>query len=225
MRNRIVCTAVAAAGLIALTTGSASAADPAARDASQSCGSVKLTGELPAPPAGMAVQQEVTMGEDCELVTGPVKFVPLAKSKAPAGIVAAAQAGTTKQLRSWNEMFDCCNIRMTGLYTDSTWTSDGSKVTTAATTPRQEWNREPWNAGWNLKSATNKNDCVTDCTVVNSEAHADFTYKGIFDTSGNTYANTHHSYIQLKADGTSSCRFEVQNRNTFIGWNWQRGCA
>ncbi|MBW5481635.1 hypothetical protein [Streptomyces bambusae] len=242
MRNRTTLAAATAAGMLSLmfTAGSATAASaagntaaPGAQADATSCGEVRLTGELPAPPAGMAVQQQVTIGEDCRPVLGEVTFVPAragaaAKTKAaaaPAGVAAAeTAAGTTRQFKSWNEMFDCCNIRMTGLYTASQWTTDGSRITTASTEATQQWNREPWNAGWNLKSATQNTDCAENCDVSRTEAHADFTYKGIFDVTGSWYANTHHSYVDLNADGTATCRFDVQLRHSFIGWNWQRGC-
>ncbi|WP_330301219.1 hypothetical protein [Streptomyces sp. NBC_00503] len=241
MRIRITLAAVLAAGVLSLTAATATAASgttarqaaPATQEAGADCGEVRLTGELPAPPAGMAVQQQVSIGADCRPVLGEVKLVPAdngAASKstaAPAVAVAMAGAnegGTTRQFKSWNEMFDCCNIRMTGLYTTSQWTTDGNRITTAATDVTQQWNREPWNAGWSLKSATKNTDCSSDCGVSRTEAHADFTYKGIFDTSGDRYANTHHSYVDLNADGSATCRFDVQLRHTFIGWNWQRGC-
>ena len=78
-------------------------------------------------------------------------------------------------------MYDCCNIRMTGLYTASSWDTANGRVTTAGTMATQEWNREPWDAGWSLTSQTAKDDCVTDCAEVDSEAHADFAYQGVFD--------------------------------------------
>ncbi|WP_156727268.1 hypothetical protein [Streptomyces apocyni] len=234
-------TAASAALLLALPVGTAAAATPVAdpKPAAQQgepCGDLKLSGELPAPPPGMAVQQQVTIGEDCAPKLGPVKYVP-SSSSAPttrkASLSTAAATSSTSsassttgqhQLRSWNEMYDCCNIRMTGLYTTSTWETDDTRVTTASTEARQEWNREPWNAGWSLKSSASTDDCTTDCTTSRSDSTADFTYKGIFDITGNRYANTHHSSIELKPDGTASCTFDVDLRNTFIGWNWQRGC-
>jgi hypothetical protein len=133
-------------------------------------------------------------------------------------------ASASRQVRSWSEMYDCCNIRMTGLYTTSSWDADGTAVTAVSSDATQEWNREPWNAGWSLKSATKSTDCLTGCAVSNNEAHAEFSYQGIFDPTGSWYANTHHSYVTLKADGTASCRFDVELKHSFIGWNWQRGC-
>ncbi|MET9606997.1 hypothetical protein ABZZ17_18250 [Streptomyces sp. NPDC006512] len=241
MRNRTTLAAALATGVLTLALTATTTAATAAGNTGASggradreatpCGAVRLTGELPAPPAGMAVRQQVTIGEDCRPVLGEVTLVPARESAAaksaaaPAtGAAAATAAGATRQFKSWNEMFDCCNIRMTGLYTTSQWTSDGNRVTAASTEVTQQWNREPWNAGWSLKSAAKNTDCATDCDVSRTEAHADFTYKGIFDPSGGWYANTHHSAVDLKADGTATCSFDVSLRHTFIGWNWQRGC-
>ncbi|MCB5182189.1 hypothetical protein [Streptomyces antimicrobicus] len=235
MRNRNVFAAVLAAAVLSLTAVPASAtAAPAASApaAGQDCGEVRLTGSLPAPPAGTAVQQQITIGPDCKPVLGEVRFVPApptgdakAAKALSAAAAPAAAADTSRQFKSWNEMFDCCNIRMTGLYTTSQWTTDGTRITAASTDVTQGWNREPWNAGWNLKSATQNTDCTENCAASRTEAHADFTYKGIFDVTGSWYANTHHSYVDLAADGTATCRFDVQLRHSFIGWNWQRGCS
>ncbi|MDX2396337.1 MULTISPECIES: hypothetical protein [unclassified Streptomyces] len=221
---RIATVVSASAGLLALMVGTAVAAPAdttaAAPAPDRKCEGVKLSGALPVPPAGMAVQQSVTIGEDCKPVLGEVRYVPAAGGTARKGALgsAAAEAGTNRTVRSWNEMFDCCNIRMTGLYTDSNWDTAGGQVSNTASTARQEWNREPWNAGWSLKSSNATG-------AASYEAHADFTYKGIFDLGGNRYANSHHSYVKLNGDGTATCTFDVELKNTFIGWNWQRGCA
>ncbi|MFD7257563.1 hypothetical protein [Streptomyces sp. NPDC059874] len=235
MRNRFTLAAVLAVAALALTAVPAGAAgNPATGGpAGKSCGEIRLSGSLPAPPAGTAVQQTVTIGPDCTPRFGEVRLVPAAsptEAKAASATVSATAApalaaGTVHRLKSWNEMFDCCNIRMTGVYSTSEWTTDSGRISTAATTVTQGWNREPWNAGWSLASATKSTDCLTDCGASRTQAHADFTYKGIFDLSGKTYANSHHSYVDLNADGTATCRFDVQLRNSFIGWNWQRGCS
>nr|WP_241837927.1 hypothetical protein [Streptomyces sp. CB03234] len=241
MSKRIVGVLVSAAALASVMSGTATAAPagtPAPSPAAQSCDGVKLSGSLPAPPAGLAVVQDVTIGEDCKPVLGKVRYVPA--TDAPAGAKAARSAAApasregarsaaadtdgTRTFRSWNEMFDCCNIRMTGLYTTSTFSTAGGRVSSATTEARQEWNREPWNAGWNLASSSKTDDCVTDCSVVNSAAHAEFTYKGVFDAFGGWYANSHDSYVQLNADSSATCTFDVELKHTFIGWNWQRGC-
>ncbi|MFI2509116.1 hypothetical protein [Streptomyces sp. NPDC018972] len=214
----------AAVGLLSVLGGTASAAPVADRDTPRSCGSVRLAGSLPVPPAGMSVRQTVTIGEDCEPRLGPVRHVPASAAAGSPARTGATAASASRQVRSWNEMYDCCNIRMTGLYSTATWSTADGRIDSAATTATQEWNREPWNAGWSLKSATDKQDCATDCSVVNHEAHADFTYQGVFDPTGEWYANTHHSSVKLNADATAECTFDVELRHTFVGWNWQRGC-
>ncbi|MCX4803104.1 hypothetical protein ACFWWM_33795 [Streptomyces sp. NPDC058682] len=239
MRNRVSLVTALTAGLLCLSAGLATAS-PATAPASgtgapagRACTDVKLSGELPAPPAGMTVQQEITIGADCTPQLGPARLVPVAGAKAGAAekvtttalSASGAQAAGTRQFKSWSEMYDCCNIRMTGLYTTSTWDADGALVTSASTEATQQWNREPWNAGWSLVSSSKSADCVSGCSVSRNEAHATFSYRGIFDPTGSWYENKHHSYVELKADGTASCRFDVDLKHTFIGWNWQRGCA
>ncbi|GGZ25699.1 hypothetical protein GCM10010365_52450 [Streptomyces poonensis] len=221
---RCAAAVLTAVGLVTVLGSTATAAPAAGQDTAQSCGPVKLSGALPAPPAGMSVQQTVTIGEDCRPELGPVRYEPTSTAASSPARASAAAASVTRQLRSWNEMYDCCNIRMTGLYSTATWTVADGRISSATTTATQEWNREPWDAGWSLKAATDKKDCATDCPVVNHEADADFTYKGVFDITGEWYANTHHSSVGLNPDATAVCTFDVELRNTFIGWNWQRGC-
>ncbi|MGA5821847.1 hypothetical protein ACPC54_28770 [Kitasatospora sp. NPDC094028] len=239
MKKRLVSVAFGAAGLLMAMAPGAVAAPAADAPSAQSCDGVTLTGSLPVPPAGTTVQQTVTIGPDCKPQEGPVSYVPTAQTQtAQTAQTARAQARTAKALAaaadttvtghrrvtSANEMYDCCNIRMTGLYTTSDWDVANGRITNAATTATQGFNREPWNAGWSVVSATNSDDCTTDCAVTNSQAHAEFSYKGIFDPTGLWYGNTQHSYLTLNPDLTYSCTFDVQLRHTFIGWNWQRSC-
>ncbi|MFI1932352.1 MULTISPECIES: hypothetical protein [unclassified Streptomyces] len=228
MRHRIALAAALTTGLLALTAASATAAPSevgktASGDA-RACADVKLSGALPVPPAGMSVRQDVSIGPDCTPVLGPARLVPKAGPAVNAQAAPAAAALVDRQVRSWSEMYDCCNIRMTGLYTTSDWSSDGTVVTASSTDATQQWNREPWNAGWSLKSSGKSADCVANCAVSTNVANASFSYQGIFDPTGTVYANTHRSTVALKADGTASCTFEVDLKNTFVGWNWQRGC-
>lgn len=218
MKSRLSIAAVSAVSLVAFLGGTRVATAQESDPAPKSCDGVRLTGELPVPAPGQAVSGQITIGADC-------KPEPVSVQHGPASARSARTATAAgHQLRGWNEMYDCCNIRMTGLYTASSWDTANGRVTTAGTTATQEWNREPWDAGWSLTSQTAKDDCVTDCAEVNSEAHADFAYQGVFDPTGDWYNNTHHSYVQLKADGTASCRFDVELRHTFVGWNWRYGC-
>ncbi|GKQ35497.1 hypothetical protein [Streptomyces sp. A012304] len=224
MTRRFACAALAAAGLISLFTGTATAAPAGGPQSPQSCEGVRLTGSLPVPPAGLSARQTVTIDEDCTPRLGKVRYVPINAPAAAAPEGVAAADATSRKVRSWNEMFDCCNIRMTGLYTTADWNVADGRITTASTAATQGWNREPWDAGWSLKSSGNTQDCATACSSVTAKADASFTYKGIFDTSGDRYANTHHTSVRLAADGTATCTFDVELKNTFIGWNWQRGC-
>ncbi|MFE5118458.1 hypothetical protein [Streptomyces sp. NPDC056669] len=214
--------AVSAVSLVAFLGGTTVATAQESDPAPKSCDGVRLTGELPVPAPGQSVSGQITIGADCKPEPVSVQHGPASAGSARTAAASAATAG--HKLRGWNEMYDCCNIRMTGLYTASSWDTANGRVTTGGTTATQEWNREPWDAGWSLTSQTAKDDCATDCAEVNSEAHADFAYQGVFDPTGDWYNNTHHSFVQLKADGTASCRFDVELRHTFVGWNWRYGC-
>lgn len=213
-------------GLLALLGGTSTAA-PAPDAGSQSrgapCTDVRIPGELPVPPVGMSAEQNVTIGEDCLPHLSAVRFVPTS-AQATQATQATAKARTaaatgTRQVSSWSEMYDCCKILMTGLYTTSTWNTAGNQVTDAVTETRTANNREPWDAGWSLETSGKTEDGprVT--------AHAEFSYRGIFDATGLWYANTHDTSLLLKADGTASCEFDIKLRHTFVGWNSVRGCA
>lgn len=217
-------TALALVGLVSLLGGTATAAPTGPSDGARSCAGVRLTGTLPVPPAGKAATQTVTVGADCTLQRGPVRHVPATSAAGSTARGPAAAAAADRHLRSWNEMYDCCNIRMTGLYTTADWSIADGRITSAGSDATQGWNREPWDAGWSLTSASDGQDCATGCSAVATRADASFTYQGIFDPSGDRYANTHHSSVRLAADGTAECTFDVELKNTFVGWNWRHGC-
>lgn len=213
-------TAVAAMAVLAGTAAPATASETAPQDTA--CAEVKLPSTLPVPPPGMSAQQDVSIGADCAPVLGPVRFVPVAPAdKASSLAVAGADAATGRQVRSWSEMYDCCKIRMTALYTTSTWDTVNGQVTNPVTEVSHAANREPWNAGWSLTSS-HKSEQNSGALVT---AHAEFGYRGIFDLGGNWYANTHDTTVQLNGDGTASCTFDITLRHTFIGWNSVRGCS
>jgi hypothetical protein len=203
-----------------LSAPAAAAPDPQTGTARQreACGEVRVTGALAAPPAGMAVRQEVSVGDDCRPHTGPVRFVP-----APDG--RRHTAADRRELRTWSETYDCCGILMTALYTTSTWETVDDGVRAVTTAARHDWNREPWDAGWSLAGISQTGDCPETCPGARAAAHAEFDYRGIFDATGDWYANTHDSAVQLNGDGTASCRLDVTLRHTFIGWRWVRGCT
>jgi hypothetical protein len=212
MRRTFVALALAAAAVfLAPGPAAASASTP-----DQSCGALRLTGSLPAPPAGKAVRQSVTIGPDCQVITGPAKVV----AASPAARTAAAAP-----FHTYSQMYDCCGIVMTALYTDSTATTAGGQVTSSSSTRSTHNNREPWNAGWSLVSATGSGGCAGACPAAEYNHHAEFSYQGIFDATGNWYYNVHDSKVVLNGDGTARCEQSVTLRHSFIGWNWVHGCG
>ncbi|MEV5509904.1 hypothetical protein [Streptomyces orinoci] len=218
MRFRLIGMLMGTVGLLSLLGGTAIAGPADAPDgAGRSCGGLRLTGTLPVPAPGAVVQQQVTIGPGCVPRTGPVRYTPAARTGPAAPTV-------VRQLHTRNEIFDCCGVRLTGLYTTSTWTTDHGRVTSLTTEATQGWHREPWDAGWSLRSSSKSDDCTADCAVANSRATAAFTYRGIFDLTGTWYANTHRSTVRFTADSAPACTFDVEVRHAFIGWNWQRSC-
>ncbi|MFF4393562.1 hypothetical protein ACFY0G_43675 [Streptomyces sp. NPDC001552] len=225
-KNRMLFAAAAAmavlAGTAAPATASASGTGTGTGQQGTTCTDVKLPGTLPVPPPGMSAQQDVSIGADCAPVLGQVRFVPVALAdRARSFAVAGADAPTGRQVRSWSEMYDCCKILMTALYTTSTWDTVNGQVTRPVTEVSHAANREPWNAGWSL-TTSHKSEQDSGALVT---AHAEFGYRGIFDIGGKWYANTHDTTVQLNGDGTASCTFDITLRHTFIGWNSVRGCS
>ena len=165
----------------------------------------------------MSAQQDVSVGADCVPRLGTVRLTP-APVRSAARTTAVAATG--RQVRSSSEMYDCCNILMTALYTTTTWDTADNQVSNAVTELSTHNNREPWNAGWSPSRPSGKTETGSKVT-----AHAEFGYQGIFNTTGNWYANTHDTSVQLNGDGTASCQFNIVLRHTFIGWNSVRSCS
>lgn len=225
MRNRIVLAAAAAMAMLTVLAGTATASPSGTAPAAGSgrsdtvCTDVRLSGSLPVPPAGMSAQQDVSVGADCVPHLGTVRLVPASARSAVRAAAPAAPATTGRQVRSWSEMYDCCNILMTALYTTTTWDTADNQVSNAVTEVSTHNNREPWNAGWSVKTSGKTE------SGAKVAAHAEFSYQGIFDATGAWYANTHDTSVQLNGDGTAACQFDIVLRHTFIGWNSVRGCS
>ncbi|MET8090849.1 hypothetical protein [Micromonospora sp. NPDC005220] len=201
----------AAAVILVPGTASASPAEP-----TQSCGPIQLTGSLTLPEPGTVIRQSVSIGDDCQVVTGRAQVVA-----APTGRTRLAAA----PYHTYSEMYDCCGIVMSALYTDSTRTTSGGQVTSSSTTFSTRVNREPWNAGWSVRTATSSGGCASSCPSAVYDHHAEFSYQGIFDPTGDWYYNIHDSKVVLNGDGTATCQQTVNLRHTFIGWNWVHGCG
>ncbi|GAB1692081.1 hypothetical protein [Krasilnikovia sp. M28-CT-15] len=221
-RRSALLTALATAAMMILTPAPAHA-DPGR--AGSACPELRLTADLPAPPPGAEVRQSVTIGDDCAAHPGPVQVVAAART-GRTGLAARGLTGTApRSFHSFSQMYDCCNILMTALYSDHTWSTGGGQVVTADSRVSTHVNREPWDAGWTVRDATGSGGCPGACPAATFTAHADFTYRGVFDVTGTWYANTHDSSVVLAGDGTATCRHTVDLRHTFIGWHWEHGCS
>ncbi|MDG4810771.1 hypothetical protein O7634_28785 [Micromonospora sp. WMMD1120] len=211
--RRLLAALLTTATAVILVPGTASASPRATT--TQPCGAMQLTGNLPAPRPGTAVRQSISIGADCQVVTGPAQVVATPNSRAR---LAAAY-------HTYSEMYDCCGIVMSALYTDSTSSTAGGAVTSSSTSFSTHVNREPWNAGWSVRTATSTGGCVTACPSATYDHHAEFSYQGIFDATGEWYYNIHDSRVVLNGDETATCQQTVNLRHTFIGWNWVHGCG
>ncbi|GAB1640721.1 hypothetical protein KRMM14A1259_11440 [Krasilnikovia sp. MM14-A1259] len=212
-------------------------ADPAQADLARggtACPEVRLTSDLPAPPAGAQVRQSITIGDDCVAHPGPVEVVAAPRSLARVGAREQAEqaaasaeqaAATPRTLHSYSQMYDCCNILMTALYSDHTWSTADGLVSAADSRVSTHANREPWDAGWTAHDVTGAGGCAAACPTATYTARAGFSYRGIFDVTGAWYANTHDSTVVLTGDGAATCRHSVDLRHTFVGWHWEHGCS
>jgi hypothetical protein len=216
MRRTITALLTAAAVVILAAPAASASAPAAAPEPPRTCGAIRLTGDLPVPPPGLVARRSVTVGADCRVVEGPVRLVAAPATKAR---LAAATYHTS------SEMYDCCGIVMSALYTDSTAATAGGQVTSSSTAISTHVNREPWNAGWSVQTATSAGGCAAACPSAEYTHHAEFSYQGIFDPTGNWYYNVHDSAVVLNGDGTATCRQSVTLRHSFVGWNWAHTCG
>ena len=193
-----------------LAAAAAPAPATAAPATARTCENVRLDGTLPAPPPGLRYQQEVTLGADCTVRTGPV-------------VAVAAEA--TGHVHSSSEMYDCCGILMTALYSDSSWTTADGQVTGATVGTATAAHAEGGGNGWKLVTVGTTGGCPAACPSAAYQHHAEFSYKGFFDSSGTWYHNAHDTSVTLRGDGTYGCSFSVTLRHTFLGWHHVRGCS
>jgi hypothetical protein len=216
MRRTLTALLTAAAVILLAGAPAAAGADPG--PPARSCGALRLTSDLPAPPPGSAVTQSVRIDDHCHVVTGPIRYTPVAAE-------ARRRAARPDTFHTYSQMYDCCGILMTALYTDSTATTSGGVVTSSETAVSTHNNREPWNAGWSVVSATSTGGCPAACAAATYAHQAELSYQGIFDVTGWWYHNEHRSAVVLAGDGTATCQQDVTLRHGFIGWHWEHGCA
>lgn len=229
---------------IALLVVSAVAPGPA--DAStdpKSCGSQTISTSLPLV-RGKVFAASITINEDCSITVSPARQLTGAEISA----VARAQVGPRrsnirKDLPTISEsspvgvdpdyhmdshVWDCCNIIMTQLHTDLTWTSNGSSITSWSAGGWTTNHPEGWPScgpGWQLASSyLTQWAGGTGQSMIEVRAHGEWSYRGVFDCGGTQYYNVFDNYVYGFATGVGTCSFSYSLRKSVQGWHLQAYC-
>jgi hypothetical protein len=217
----------------------------------QYCPGGTLRGSLPQPPPGMASHQVVTLDANCNPVWGQIEFVPrtqmfhvpnantkggtfnllresLLGKLSPNTSSPQIATDVSKSIHAENQMWDCCGILMNQLYTDASWTYNGSVVTSYSVGggySRHTENSPPsCGTGWYVVNPYNvKTSGGIGQPSASFKQHAEFGYKGIFDCGGSQFYNILDNYETLSAGYV--CNQYLSYRNWFAGWNWQHWCG
>jgi hypothetical protein len=205
--------------LVALPASASTSSARVAGAQRPECGALSFGAALPAPPAGRAVRQVVTVDEACDLHTGPVEFIAAEPPTARLSDTAS------RQVRAYSEMYDCCRILMSALYSDTTWSTAGGMVNAVESRPSTDMNTTHLGGGWSLEAVSSSGGCANTCVSAEYKQYAEFSYQGVFDPTGRWYYNRHESAVVVHGDGTATCEQRVTLRHTFVGWNWIHGCG
>ena len=209
----------------------------------RSCGDKTIEGSLPLV-RGKVFVADVTIQADCTISVAPTRELTTTEIKAAAKETARAQHSNARrplhpigdrgpvdvdpEYHMDSHIWDCCNIVMTQLHTDLTWTTNGSTIT-------------GWNAGgWTTNHPEGWPSCGSGWQLVNSfliqyaggtgssfievQAHAEWSYAGVFDCGGTLYYNVFNNYVYGWGSGGGSCYFSYSLRNTHSGWHLQAYC-
>jgi len=216
-----------------------------ANDSSRSCGPVAITNTASAPVGGFVTVRVTRLGDDCKLVretprlltldqaqtefgptggprtaTSPVRTAPSAivPSNAdpgvPARVLSSSSTGATSRT------YDCCGILLTQLRSSTSFSYNGSNVTSA-----NGWSSEAHGTGWYNTSLYSYFTNGLPSWSVQQRANGEWGYRGPFDPSGNLYYNTHVNTITMYGNGSWGCSISYYWRNGYPGWHTQDWCG
>lgn len=221
-----------------------------AKPPSVECANVRLTGILPRPhDKTRATQQTITLDANCHVVAGSVQEIPISAITSLPSTTATRrlpdvtnqgtndlvkQVGTlatfTNQIHSKNEVWDCCGVMLTGLYSSDAWSGDWTRITSYNVQGSTAWHTESNGfPGWYLVKKSSTGGCTLPCSSANFHQHAEWGYQGFFDTTGSAFYNILDNYQMLNGNSSSSCTFNLYARRWFsagtpLSWQWVKTC-
>ena len=193
---------------------------------------------------GLVYAADITINSDCSVSVGAARALPIAEVQTLARLQAAAlrdnvrkdltpisdssPIGIDPEYHMDSHVWDCCNIVMTQLHTDLTWTTNGSTITS--------WNAGGWTTnhpegwpscgpGWQLASSwLSQWSGGVGQGSIQVHAHGEWSYRGVFDCGGTQYYNTFDNDVWGFASGIGTCSFNYGLRKSVSGWHLQAYC-
>lgn len=229
-------TATLAVAIIVLALTPASVA--AEGGGGKECGPGEAGGKIPTPPAGSATVVEGHLNDNCKFVVDRTRTTGMSEAPGPSdtslgtegdvsatsGVTAAAIVQSHRSVTT--RMWDCCGILLTEARLDLWWNWDGRIVTARWVQLAESHHRELTGGGWWVSAWwLGKTAGCVGCASIAYEGVVDFSYQGIFDSSGTRYKNQHINRLTGKGTGGWACSWQISWRNSFAGWHTQAWCA
>lgn len=205
---------------------------------------------LPEPPAGMVSTMDVTLDDNCQPVFGPVKLIPQSQlalrntdnsvtgklatlseslpGREKSSRVTALAGSGSRCFHADLTLRDPIGIALNWVYADVCWSWNGSVVTSYSNNGGWGAHAEytPAGPGWTgLNAYNNKTAGCVGCGSVSFRQHTEFSYRGVFDASGNLYYNTIDVYETINGSGSRTCAYTLVYRNWFSGWFTTNACT
>jgi hypothetical protein len=126
-----------------------------------------------------------------------------------------------------SEIDDRANLVLNVLHTDTSWTWNGSIVTSYDSGGYVAYHREATNTGWNPHNVYNvlSSGCA-GCSSATIHAHAEFSYQGVFDPSGTLFYDILDNYPTVYNNGVWACNLTLYARHYSGAWkSWIKTCG
>ena len=209
------------------------------------CGEIVQVITLPAAPRGLVSTQTLSVGNDCQVHSGPVEFVDPAtlvsidgdaqeqitvvgESPSTLGSLSALSTSNAYAVsRSW----DCCGILMNEYFMNVQWapSTAGSNVTSWSAWDGAKWHVEGFGLGWRLDSSNHslgRSAGGVGSPSVTVHGRQGFSYQGAFDPTGTVFYNTYDSWLEGKPGFTfGQCTLQIVWRHGAPFWHTQAWCG
>lgn len=212
----------------------------------QICPGGTLSVTLPVPPEGMASTRTVTFDENCKPIFGPIQFVPANQLSYPSfsqsdvrgdfttltGQTKQASSATATATSSWTlhaeqAIWDCCGIRLNYLYTNDSWTANGTNILSYNVGGGYLGHSESTcgNGWYSINPYLTKTGGGVGQTTASFHGHVEWGYKGFFDCTGAVYYNIQDNYTTIGGNGGATCNFTKWSRTWLGSWSWVTACT